>query len=107
MSEAVNGQLKTVSIKDRLIEQKTLIALVVMIVITAINAVMAVGMTLVILTAGIDLSVGSVLALCGAIGASLIAAQMPVIVAVGAALGAGAILGGISGIIIAKGKVQA
>ncbi|WP_320175047.1 ribose ABC transporter permease [Maridesulfovibrio sp.] len=127
MSEAVNGQLKTVSIKDRLIEQKTLIALVVMIVIvsflnpnfftignilnilrqTAINAVMAVGMTLVILTAGIDLSVGSVLALCGAIGASLIAAQMPVSVAVGAALGAGAILGGISGIIIAKGKVQA
>ena len=127
MSEAVNGQLKTVSIKDRLIEQKTLIALVVMIVIvsflnphffttgnilnilrqTAINAVMAVGMTLVILTAGIDLSVGSVLALCGAIGASLIAVQMPVIVAVGAALGAGAILGGISGIIIAKGKVQA
>ncbi|MFW5499235.1 MULTISPECIES: ribose ABC transporter permease [unclassified Maridesulfovibrio] len=127
MSEAVNGQIKTVSIKDRLIEQKTLIALVVMIVIvsflnphffttgnilnilrqTAINAVMAVGMTLVILTAGIDLSVGSVLALCGAVGASLIAAQMPVIVAVGASLGAGAILGGISGIIIAKGKVQA
>nr|WP_281004424.1 ribose ABC transporter permease [Maridesulfovibrio salexigens] len=115
------------SVKDRLIEQKTLIALVVMIVIvsflnpnffttgnilnilrqTAINAVMAVGMTLVILTAGIDLSVGSVLALCGAVGASLIAAQMPVIVAVGAALGAGAILGGISGVIIAKGKVQA
>ncbi|ACS80607.1 ribose ABC transporter permease [Maridesulfovibrio salexigens] len=127
MSEAVKGQLKTVSVKDRLIEQKTLIALVVMIVIvsflnpnffttgnilnilrqTAINAVMAVGMTLVILTAGIDLSVGSVLALCGAVGASLIAAQMPVIVAVGAALGAGAILGGISGVIIAKGKVQA
>ncbi|MDC7217818.1 MAG: ribose ABC transporter permease [Spirochaetales bacterium] len=127
MSEVMSGQVKTVSIKDRLIEQKTLIALVVMIVIvsflnpnffttgnilnilrqTAINAVMAVGMTLVILTAGIDLSVGSVLALCGAIGASLIAAQMPVIVAVGAALGAGAILGGISGIIIAKGKVQA
>lgn len=115
------------SLKERLIQQKSLIALIVMIVVvsilnenffttanilnilrqTAVNAIMAVGMTLVILTAGIDLSVGSVLALCGAIGASLIAAEMPVVVAVGAALGAGALLGAASGIIIAKGKVQA
>ncbi|BCS89801.1 ribose ABC transporter permease [Pseudodesulfovibrio sediminis] len=122
-----NGQEQQVSIKDRLIQQKTLIALVVMVVIvsflnsnffttgnilnilrqTAINAIMAVGMTLVILTAGIDLSVGSVLALCGAIGASLIAAEMPVMLAVGAALGAGAVLGAASGVVIAKGKVQA
>ncbi|NDV18483.1 ribose ABC transporter permease [Pseudodesulfovibrio sp. JC047] len=130
MSAAKNrasGQEQSVSIKQRLIQQKTLIALIVMILIvsflnpnffttgnlmnilrqTAINAIMAVGMTLVILTAGIDLSVGSVLALCGAIGASLIAAEMPLVVAVGAALGAGALLGAASGIIIAKGKVQA
>jgi len=116
-----------VSLKQRLIQQKTLIALVVMIIVvsflnpnffttgnilnilrqTAINAIMAVGMTMVILTAGIDLSVGSVLALCGAIGASLIAAEMPVVLAVGAALGAGALLGAASGVVIAKGKVQA
>ena len=38
---------------------------------TSVNAIMAVGMTLVILTAGIDLSVGSVLALCGALTAGL------------------------------------
>jgi len=127
MSNNAATQETRVSIKDRLIQQKTLIALVVMIVIvsflnpnffttgnvlnilrqTAINAIMAVGMTLVILTAGIDLSVGSVLALCGAIGASLIAAEMPVPLAVGAALGAGALLGATSGVIIAKGKVQA
>jgi len=128
MSAAIdNGQEQRVSIKERLIQQKTLIALVVMIVVvsflnpnffttgnilnilrqTAINAIMAVGMTLVILTAGIDLSVGSVLALCGAVGASLIAAEMPIVVAVGAALGLGAVLGSLSGIIIAKGKVQA
>lgn len=126
---SANGVAETekVSLKQRLIQQKTLIALVVMIVIvsflnpnffttgnilnilrqTAINAIMAVGMTLVILTAGIDLSVGSVLALCGAIGASLIAAEMPVVLAVGAALGAGALLGAASGLIISKGKVQA
>ena len=37
----------------------------------SVNICIATGMTLVILTAGIDLSVGSVLALCGAITASL------------------------------------
>jgi len=66
-----------------------------------------VGMPMVILTAGIDLSVGSVLALCGAVGASLIAQGMPVVVAVGGALLLGAALGAVSGMIIAKGKVQA
>jgi len=38
----------------------------------SVNVVISVGMTLVILTAGIDLSIGSILALCGAITASLI-----------------------------------
>lgn len=74
---------------------------------TSVNAIIAVGMTLVILTAGIDLSVGSVLALCGAFAASLIAIEVPVLIAVPTALFAGAALGAISGIIIAKGKVQA
>ena len=111
----------------KLIEQKTLIALILMIGVvsllnpyffttgnilnilrqTAVNAVIAVGMTMVILTAGIDLSVGSILALCGAISANLIASELPVFVAIGAALGAGAVVGAVTGIIIAKGKVQA
>ena len=39
---------------------------------TAVNICIATGMTLVVLTAGIDLSVGSVLALCGAITAGLL-----------------------------------
>lgn len=113
--------------KAWLIEQKSLIALLFLIVVvsflnpnfftvdnilnilrqTSINAIIAVGMTLVILTAGIDLSVGSVLALCGAFAATLIAMEVPVLVAVPTALFAGAVLGAISGIIIAKGKVQA
>jgi ribose transport system permease protein len=38
----------------------------------AVNICIATGMTLIVLTAGIDLSVGSVLALCGAITAGLI-----------------------------------
>ncbi len=39
---------------------------------TAVNICIATGMTLVVLTAGIDLSVGSVLAFCGAIAAGLL-----------------------------------
>jgi ribose transport system permease protein len=38
----------------------------------SVNLIVSVGMTLVILTAGIDLSVGSVLALCGAITAGML-----------------------------------
>jgi ribose transport system permease protein len=113
--------------KEWLLEQKSLIALLFLIAVvsflnpnffttdnilnilrqTSVNAILAVGMTLVILTAGIDLSVGSVLALCGAFAATLIAMEVPVIFAVPTALLAGGILGAISGIIIAKGKVQA
>lgn len=74
---------------------------------TSVNAIMAVGMTLVILTAGIDLSVGSVLALCGALAATMVAMELPIALVVPLPLGAGALLGGISGLIIAKGKVQA
>lgn len=39
---------------------------------TAVNICIATGMTIVVLTAGIDLSVGSILALCGAIAAGLL-----------------------------------
>nr|WP_275065487.1 ribose ABC transporter permease [Aeromonas hydrophila] len=74
---------------------------------TSVNAIMAVGMTLVILTAGIDLSVGSVLALCGALAATMVAMELPIALVIPLTLGAGALLGGISGLIIAKGKVQA
>ena len=42
----------------------------------SINALIAVGMTFVILTGGIDLSVGAVMALCGTLAAGLMAAGM-------------------------------
>ena len=38
----------------------------------SINGILAVGMTFVILTGGIDLSIGSVLAFAGMVGASLV-----------------------------------
>ncbi len=127
MSKPNETGSKKLFTKEWLIEQKSLIALLFLIVVvsflnpnfftvdnilnilrqTSVNAIIAVGMTLVILTAGIDLSVGSVLALCGAFAASMIALEVPVLIAVPTALFAGAALGAISGIIIAKGKVQA
>jgi ribose/xylose/arabinose/galactoside ABC-type transport system permease subunit len=70
-----------------------------------INGIIAVGMTLVILTAGIDLSVGSVLALSAVIGADLLKRGIPVPVAVLAALGVGALAGLANGVIITRGKI--
>lgn len=109
------------------IEQKSLIALIVLIAVvsvlneyfftvdnilnilrqTSVIAILAAGMTLVILTAGIDLSVGSILALCGAFAASMISLEIPVLIAIPVSLIGGAVLGSITGMIISKGKVQA
>lgn len=71
----------------------------------SISALIAFGMTFVILTGGIDLSVGSTLALTGAIAATMLASGMDPILTISAALLLGAILGAINGVIIAKGKV--
>ncbi|WP_432460095.1 MULTISPECIES: ribose ABC transporter permease [unclassified Agarivorans] len=125
--QSPQAQTSSIFSKHWLIEQKSLIALILLIVVvsilnpnfftldnllnilrqTSVNAIIAVGMTLVILTAGIDLSVGSILALCGAFAASMIGLEIPVYIAVPAALLAGTALGAVSGLIIAKGKVQA
>ncbi|HSP21628.1 MAG TPA: ribose ABC transporter permease [Planococcus sp. (in: firmicutes)] len=69
------------------------------------NALIAFGMTFVILTGGIDLSVGSILALTGAVSAGLMASGIDPILAMLAGLLLGAILGAVNGVIIAKGKV--
>ena len=71
----------------------------------SISALIAFGMTFVILTGGIDLSVGSTLALTGAVAASMLASGMDPMLAILAALTLGAVLGAINGIIIAKGNV--
>ena len=54
--------------EGRFIEQRNLINILLQ---SAINTILAVGMTLVIVTGGIDLSVGSLLALCGLVGTDL------------------------------------
>ncbi|CAN5608898.1 ribose ABC transporter permease [soil metagenome] len=82
----------------------------------SVNICISVGMTLVVLTAGIDLSVGSVLALCGAITAGLLknGIEIPssnlfigftILGATVAGLLAGSLLGWFNGWAITKFKV--
>ena len=70
------------------------------------NGLIAVGMTCVILTGGIDLSVGSTFALSAVVCALLIGAGIPAPLAILAALIVGIILGVISGILVTKGRLQ-
>ncbi|HWI50286.1 MAG TPA: ribose ABC transporter permease [Rummeliibacillus sp.] len=71
----------------------------------SVSALIAFGMTFVILTGGIDLSVGSTLALTGAISAGMLASGMDPLLSMLIGLVLGAILGAVNGVIIAKGKV--
>ncbi len=84
--------MDTAKIKETLLKFQSVIALLLMVIVLSlltdrflttentwnvmrqisVNLIVSVGMTLVILTAGIDLSVGSVLALCGAITAGML-----------------------------------
>jgi ribose/xylose/arabinose/galactoside ABC-type transport system permease subunit len=72
---------------------------------TSVIGIMAVGMTFVILTAGIDLSVGSILALTGVVCASLEHRGWPVLAVAAVTLGLGAVIGTLNGVVITKGKV--
>ncbi len=73
---------------------------------TSMIAIVAIGMTFTILTAGIDLSVGSVMALAGALAAGLAARQgMATPVAILLALAAGGGVGAINGLLIVRGGV--
>jgi len=73
---------------------------------TSIVAITAVGMTYSMLTAGIDLSVGSIVALSSALSAGFIIKQgLPIYLAMSLALAAGAGLGAISGLLIVKGRL--
>ncbi|MCP9494812.1 MAG: ribose ABC transporter permease [Pyrinomonadaceae bacterium MAG19_C2-C3] len=70
-----------------------------------IIAIVAVGMTFVIITAGIDLSVGSVLAFAGVVMASLLHAGLPLPLALAAGLGTGLLCGVVNGLLITVGRL--
>jgi ribose transport system permease protein len=68
---------------------------------TAVVAVIAIGMTLVIITAGIDLSVGSVAALAGVLGVMMMSqAGLPVPVAILGGTLVGAVCGLVNGLLV-------
>lgn len=73
---------------------------------SSINGLIAFGMTCVILTDAIDLSVGSVLALSTALCAGMITAGVPAGLAMILALAIGTFLGAVSGILVTKGRLQ-
>ena len=72
---------------------------------TAINAIVAVGMTFVIISGGIDLSVGSVLALSGIALGSALEAGAPVPVAMALALAVGLGCGLVNGVLVTFGRL--
>ena len=75
--------------------------------------ILALGMTFVIATAGIDISVGAVVAISAAVVCSLIGgrgdgvAETPMFLAILAAVGVGALCGIWNGLLVAKFKIQA
>lgn len=117
---------KNTNIKELLVEYKSLVGLVILIAVvgilspsfftvpnllnvlrqTSINGVIAAGMTFVILTGGIDLSVGSILAFSGAVAANCLASGQSILVTVVLTLLIGGGVGLLNGIIISKGKLQ-
>ena len=71
----------------------------------SINATLACGMTFVILSGGIDLSVGSVLAFAGVVMGSALEAGLPVTIAMLVAIAVGGGSGLINGLFITVGKL--
>lgn len=71
----------------------------------AVNALLAFGMTVVILGAGIDLSVGSILAFTGAVAAGIAVAGWPPALAMLAALALGALIGLFNGVFVAYARI--
>lgn len=117
---------KNLDIKELLVKYKSLVGLVLLVAVvsilspsflssknifnilrqTSINAIIAAGMTFVILTGGIDLSVGSILAISGAVCASLLASGQSIAIGVLASIIIGAGVGFLNGFVISKGKLQ-
>lgn len=115
------------NIKDNLLKYKSILALIILCIIVSVisptflqisnlrnlftqisvNAVISLGMTFVILTGGIDLSVGSIVAIAGAVSAVTIKNTGSISLGILAALFTGILVGFINGIIVSKGRIQA
>ena len=72
---------------------------------SAINAILGIGLTFVIISAGIDLSVGSILALCGLVTADLLVTGSSVPVAILGGVAVGLVCGLVNGLVTTFGKI--
>lgn len=72
----------------------------------AVNGIISVGMTYVILLGGIDLSVGSIVAFTGLVVALAMKSGIPVIISLLIGIVVGALIGLLNGILISKIKLQ-
>lgn len=71
------------------------------------TVLLAIGMSLVIATKGIDLSVGAVIAICGAVAAVLVTkTDLPPLVVIAISIGAGILCGLWNGILVAVFNIQ-
>jgi len=69
------------------------------------TAICAIGMTMIIITGGIDVSVGSMLGMSSVVAGKLLMGNAPVLLVVLAAMGVGLLMGLTNGSLIAYGKV--
>lgn len=73
----------------------------------AVNGICVLGISIVVILGGIDLSAGAVLAMAGSVAGTLVKAGSPVVVCVLAGIGAGMVCSLINAIIITKCRVPA
>jgi ribose transport system permease protein len=73
---------------------------------TAVINLMALGMTLVIITGGIDLSVGSTLALAGLFGTTAIKAGLPIPISIFIGIAVGLLCGLLNGLMITQLRIN-
>ncbi|MER2001977.1 MAG: ribose ABC transporter permease [Carnobacterium inhibens] len=124
-TNAIKAEKKKGSPKDYLGKLGPLLALIVLVILVSIvnpsfiaptnllnllrqvstNALIAFGMTFVIITGGIDLSVGSTLALSSVLMAGTIAAGMDPLLAMILSLVVGTVFGAVNGLLITKGNM--
>jgi ribose transport system permease protein len=73
----------------------------------SINAIIATGMTIVIITGGIDLSVGAVMTLSMTVAAGAMLSSFPVVISIALGIGTGLLFGAINGALVAYARLPA
>lgn len=103
----VNGLISPNFFSLRMVDGRIVGSLIDILNRGAPTVLLAIGMTLVIATKGIDLSVGAVIAICGAVAAVLISTtDIPPLVVILISIGAGVLCGLWNGVLVAIFDIQ-